>query len=93
MQNLKLREEERLADAEQAITSANSTEAKGLAEEARGAGNGRSGGTCRATTRPATQAELQPKRNAVIAARADAAAAEAAPRRRRPKQRGTPSAP
>ena len=35
MQNLKLREEERLADAEQAITSADSTEVKGLAEEAK----------------------------------------------------------
>jgi hypothetical protein len=35
MQNLKLREEQRLADAEQAITSADSTEAKGLAEEAK----------------------------------------------------------
>ena len=35
MYNLKLREEQRLADAEQAITSADSTEAKGLAEEAK----------------------------------------------------------
>ena len=76
MQNLKLREEERLADAEQAITTADSTEAKGLAEEAK----------ARATAKvaeleaqlAAAQAELQPKRNAVVAARADAAAAEAA---------------
>jgi hypothetical protein len=76
MQNLKLREEERLADAEQAITSADSTEVKGLAEEAK----------ARATAKvaeleaqlAAAQAELQPKRNAVVTARADAAAAEVA---------------
>jgi L,D-transpeptidase catalytic domain len=76
IQNLKLREEERLADAEQAITTADSTEAKGLAEEAK----------ARATAKvaeleaqlAAAQAELQPKRNAVVATRADAAAAEAA---------------
>ena len=76
MQNLKLREEQRLADAEQAITSADSTEAKGLAKEAK----------ARATAKvaeleaqlAAAEAELQPKRNAVVVARADAAAAEAA---------------
>ena len=76
MQNLKLREEQRLADAEQAITSADLTEAKGLAKEAK----------ARATAKvaeleaqlAAAEAELQPKRNAVVVARADAAAAEAA---------------
>jgi L,D-transpeptidase catalytic domain len=76
MYNLKLREEQRLADAERAITSADSTEAKGLAEEAK----------ARATAKlaeleaqlTAAEAELQPKRNAVVASRADAAAAEAA---------------
>ena len=76
MQNLKLREEQRLADAEQAITSADTTEAKGLAKEAK----------ARATAKvaeleaqlAAAEAELQPKRNAVVVARADAAAAEAA---------------
>src|SRR5262249_48137744 len=74
--NLKLREEQRLADAEQAITSADSTEAKGLAEEAK----------ARTTAKvaeleaqlAAAQAELQPKRNAVVAARAEDAAPEAA---------------
>jgi len=76
MQNLKLREERQLADAEQAATSPDSTEAKGLAEEAK----------VRATAKvaeleaqlAAAEAELQPKRNAVVAARAEAAAAEAA---------------
>ena len=76
MQNLKLREERQLANAEQAITSADSTEAKGFAEEAK----------ARATAKvaeleaqlAAAEAELQPKRNAVVVARADAAAAEAA---------------
>ena len=76
MQNLKLREERQLADAEQAVTSPNSTEAKGLAEEAK----------ARATAKvaeleaqlAAAEAELQPKRNAMVAARAEAAAAEAA---------------
>ena len=76
MQNLKLREERQLADAEQAATSPDSTEAKGLAEEAK----------ARATAKvaeleaqlAAAEAELQPKRNAVVAARAEAAAAEAA---------------
>ena len=76
MQNLKLREERQLANAEQAITSADSTEAKGLAEEAK----------ARATAKvaeleaqlAAAEAELQPKRNAVVVARAEAAAAEAA---------------
>jgi hypothetical protein len=65
-----------LADAEQAIASADSTEAKGLAEEAK----------ARATAKvaeleaqlAAAEAELQPKRGALVAARADAAAAEAA---------------
>jgi hypothetical protein len=76
MQNLKLREERQLADAEQAVTSPDSTEAKGLAEEAKG----------RATAKlaeleaqlAAAEAELQPKRNAMVAARAEGAAAEAA---------------
>ena len=65
-----------MADAEQAATSPDSTEAKGLAEEAK----------ARATAKvaeleaqlAAAEAELQPKRNAVVAARAEAAAAEAA---------------
>ena len=76
MQNLKLREERQLADPEQAVTSPDSTEAKGLAEEAK----------ARAMAKvaelqaqlAAAEAELQPKRNAVVAARAEAAAAEAA---------------
>jgi hypothetical protein len=76
MYNLKLREEQRMADAEWAIASADSTEAKGLAEETKE----------RATAKveeleaqlAAAEAELQPKRNAVVAARADAAAAAAA---------------
>jgi hypothetical protein len=76
MHNLKAREEQQLADAEQAINSADSTDAKGLAEEAK----------ARATAKVteleaqlvAAEADLQPKRKAVVAARADAAAAEAA---------------
>ena len=65
-----------MADARQAVTSPNSTEAKGLAEEAK----------ARATAKvaeleaqlAAAEAALQPKRNAMVAARAEAAAAEAA---------------
>ena len=76
MQNLKAREEQQLADAEQAISSADLTDAKGLAEEAK----------ARATAKVAeleaqlvaAEADLQPKRKAVVVARADAAAAEAA---------------
>jgi hypothetical protein len=76
MHNLKAREEQQLADAEQAISSADSTDAKGLAEEAK----------ARATAKVAeleaqlvaAEADLQPKRKAVVLARADAAAAEAA---------------
>jgi L,D-transpeptidase catalytic domain len=88
MYNLKLREEQRLADAERAITSADSTEAKGLAEEAK----------ARATAKlaeleaqlTAAEAELQPKRNAVVAQTLRRRRPRAS---RQPKQRGTPSAP
>jgi hypothetical protein len=75
MQNLKLREEQRLADAEQAITSADSTEAKGLAEEAKALATAKIAEL--EAQLAAAEAELQSKRNAVVATRADAAAAEA----------------
>ena len=76
MRNLKLREEERLADAELGITSAASAAARELAEAAK----------TKATAKIAeleaqlatAEAELQPQINAMAAAREAAAAAEAA---------------
>jgi hypothetical protein len=76
MRNLKLREEERLADADHAIISADSIEAKEAAEAAKANSTVRIA-EIEAQLAPA-EAELQPKINALAAAREAAAAAEAA---------------
>ena len=76
MRNLKVREEERLADAERSITSVKSIEAKEAAEAAK-ASSAAKIAELEAQLAPA-EAELQPKINAVAAAREAAAAAEAA---------------
>ena len=76
MRNLKLREEERLADAERSITSAVSVEAKEAAE-AEKANSAAKVAELETQLVPA-EAELQPKINALAALRAAAVAAEAA---------------
>ena len=76
MRNLKLREEERLADAERSITSANSIEAKEAAEAAKASSTAKIA-ELEAQLAPA-EAELQPKINALAAARKAAVAAEEA---------------
>jgi hypothetical protein len=76
IRNLKLREEERLADAERSITSADSVEAKEAAETAR-ANSVAKIAELEAQLAPA-EAELQPKINALAAARKAAVAAEEA---------------
>ena len=76
IRNLKAREEERLADAERAITSANSPEAKGAAEAAKANSIGKIA-ELGAQLAPA-EAELQPKLTALADAREAVAAAEAA---------------
>ena len=76
MRNLKLREEERLADAERSITSADSIEAKEAAEAAKANSTAKIA-ELEAQLAPA-EAELQPKINALAAARKAAVAAEAA---------------
>jgi hypothetical protein len=76
MRNLKLREEERLADAERSITSADSIEAKEAAEVAK-ASSAAKIAELEAQLVPA-EAELQPKINALAAARKAAVAAEEA---------------
>ena len=74
MRNLKLREERVLVDAERSITSANSIEAKEAAEAAK------ANSTTEIAEREAqlvlAEAELQPKINALAAAREAVAAAE-----------------
>ena len=76
IRNLKAREEERLADAERAITSADSPEAKGAAEAAKANSIGKIA-ELEAQLAPA-EAELQPKLTALADARVAVAAAEAA---------------
>ena len=76
MHNLKLREEERLADAERSIASADSIEAKEAAEAAKANSTAKIA-ELEAQLAPA-EAELQPKINALAAARKAAVAAEAA---------------
>jgi hypothetical protein len=76
MRNLKLREEERLADAERSITSAVSVEAKEAAE-AEKANSAAKVAELETQLVPA-EAELQPKINALAALRAAAVAAEEA---------------
>ena len=76
MRNLKLREEERLADAERSITSADSIEAKEAAEVAK-ASSAAKIAELEAQLVPA-EAELQPKINALAAVRKAAVAAEEA---------------
>jgi hypothetical protein len=76
MRHLKVREEERLADAERSITSANSIEAKEAAEVAK-ANSAAKIAELEAQLAPA-EAELQPKIDALAAARKAAVAAEAA---------------
>jgi L,D-transpeptidase catalytic domain len=76
MRNLKLREEERLADAERSIASANSIEAKDAAEAAKANSTAKIA-ELEAQLAPA-EAELQPKIDALAAARKAAVAAEAA---------------
>ena len=76
MRNLKLREEERLADAERSITSAVSVEAKEAAE-AEKANSAAKIAELETQLVPA-EAELQPKINALAALRAAAVAAEEA---------------
>jgi hypothetical protein len=76
MRNLKLREEERLADAERSITSADSVEAKEAAEAAK-ANSAAKIAELEAQLVPA-EAELQPMINALAAARKAAVAAEKA---------------
>jgi hypothetical protein len=76
MRYLKLREQERLADAEHFITSAESIEAKEAAEAAKAKSTAKIA-ELDALLAP-TEAELQPKINALAAAREAAAAAEAA---------------
>jgi hypothetical protein len=74
MRNLKLREEERLAEAEQVITSTNSIEARELAEAAK-ATSAVKMAELEAQLASAL-AELQPQVNALVAARKAAVAAE-----------------
>jgi hypothetical protein len=76
MRNLKAREEERLADAEHALISADSIEAKEVAEAAKANSKAKIA-ELEAQLAPA-EAELQPKINALVAAREAAAAAETA---------------
>jgi hypothetical protein len=76
MRNLKLREEERLADAERAIIFADSVEAKEAAAAAK-ANSAAKIAELEAQLGPA-EAELQPKIDALAAARKAAAAAEEA---------------
>jgi L,D-transpeptidase catalytic domain len=76
MRNLKLREEERLADAERSIASADSIEAKEAAEAAK-ANSAAKIAELEAQLVPA-EAELQPKIDAWASARKAAVAAEAA---------------
>jgi hypothetical protein len=76
IRNLKAREEERLADAEHAIISANSPEAKESAEAAKAASVAKIA-ELEAQLAPG-EAELQPKIKALAAAREAVAAAEAA---------------
>jgi L,D-transpeptidase catalytic domain len=76
MRNLKLREEERLADAERSITSADSVEAKEAAEAAK-ANSAAKIAELEAQLVPA-EAELQPIINALADARKAAVAAEKA---------------
>ncbi len=76
MRNLKLREEERLADAERSIASADSIEAKEAAEAAKANSKAKIA-ELDAQLAPA-EAELQPKINALAAARKAAVAAEVA---------------
>jgi hypothetical protein len=74
MRNLKLREEERLAEAENAITSTNSIEARELAEAAK-ATSAIKMAELEAQLASA-EAELQPQVNSLVAARKAAVAAE-----------------
>jgi hypothetical protein len=74
MRNLKLREEERLAEAEQVITSTNSIEAKELAEAAKATSAAKMAEL--EAQLASAEAELQPQINALAAARKAAAAAE-----------------
>jgi L,D-transpeptidase catalytic domain len=76
MRNLKLREEERLADAERSIASAESIEAKEAAEATK-ANSAAKIAELEAQLVPA-EAELRPKIDALAAARKAAVAAEAA---------------
>ena len=76
IRNLKLREEERLADAERSIASADSIEAKEAAEAAKANSKAKIA-ELDAQLAPA-EAELQPKINALAAARKAAVAAEEA---------------
>jgi hypothetical protein len=76
MRNLKLREEERLADAERSIASADSIEAKEGAEAAKANSKAKIA-ELEAQLIPA-EAELQPKINALAATRKAVVAAEAA---------------
>jgi L,D-transpeptidase catalytic domain len=76
MRNLKLREGERLADAEQVITSTNSIEAKELAEVAKAKSAAKIAEL--EAQLASAEAELQPQINALAAAREAARAAEAA---------------
>jgi hypothetical protein len=76
MRNLKLREEERLADAERSVASADSIEAKEAAQAAK-ANSAAKIAEFEAQLAPA-EAELQPKLDALAAARKAAVAAEAA---------------
>jgi L,D-transpeptidase catalytic domain len=76
MRNLKLREIERLADAERSIASADSVEAKEAAEAAKANSTAKIA-ELEAQLAPA-EAELQPKLDALAAARKAAVAAEAA---------------
>jgi hypothetical protein len=74
MRNLKLREEERLAEAEQVITSTNSIEAKELAEAAKATSAAKMAEL--EAQLVSAEAELQPQINALAAARKAAAASE-----------------
>jgi hypothetical protein len=76
MRNLKVREEERLADAERSITSADSIEAKAVAEAAKANSKAKIA-ELEAQLVPA-EAELQPKIDALAATRKAVVAAEAA---------------
>src|SRR6516164_1003197 len=76
MRNLKLREEERLADAERSITSTDSIEAKAVAETAKANSKAKIA-ELEAQLVPA-EAELQPKIDALAATRKSVVAAEAA---------------